>query len=187
MPDQTFTAGQILTASQQSALQTNIGLTFVKSQTVGTGVSSVIVTDAFSATYDAYKVIYANGTNSTAAYLGVQLRTGTSTSTTSYYHSFSGAPYAGGAVSSAGTNNGSSFEYMGYGFGTGEWATLNFEIINPFLARKTVVSNTGALSNQPMFGGGVHTQAVSYDQFVVTPSAGTLTGGTITVYGYRKA
>jgi hypothetical protein len=33
---------------------------------------------------------------------------------------------------------------------------------------------------------GSHQVASSYDGIRLTPSSGTLTGGTITVYGYRK-
>jgi hypothetical protein len=32
---------------------------------------------------------------------------------------------------------------------------------------------------------GLHQVATSYSAFTITPTSGTLTGGTITVYGYR--
>ena len=41
------------------------GLTLVKAQTIGTTVSSVTVTDAFSATFDNYKIIISDGVGST--------------------------------------------------------------------------------------------------------------------------
>ena len=40
----------------------NQGLTLVKTQTVGSGVSSVTVTDAFSATFDNYEILMSGGT-----------------------------------------------------------------------------------------------------------------------------
>ncbi len=43
-----FSAGDILTAADMNA----VGLWLVKTQTVGTAVASVTVTDAFSSTYD---------------------------------------------------------------------------------------------------------------------------------------
>jgi len=43
-----FTSGDILTAADMNA----VGLWLVKTQTVGTAVSSVQVTGAFSSTYD---------------------------------------------------------------------------------------------------------------------------------------
>ena len=160
-------------------------LALVKTQVVDTAVTSVTVTGAFSATYDSYKIVYSNGTASVVGYLQIQLRTGVATSTTGYFSGFSGAAYAGASVGSAGTNNGSSWEYAAYGNGA-DFATVNMELINPFLARKTVMTNFGALANQPMLGGGYHNVATSYDQFVLTPDSGTLTGGTIRVYGYQN-
>ena len=53
----TFTNGQVLPASDLNA----IGLWLVKSQTVGTGVSSVTVSNAFSADFDNYRIIYSGG------------------------------------------------------------------------------------------------------------------------------
>ena len=57
MADQTFTPGQILTASQMTTLQENSGLSYIKSQTIGSAVSSVTVTSAFSADFDNYKIL----------------------------------------------------------------------------------------------------------------------------------
>lgn len=36
-------------------------------------------------------------------------------------------------------------------------------------------------------GTGEHRSAVSYTAFTIVVGAGTITGGTVTVYGYRKA
>jgi len=47
-----FASGEVLTAADMNA----VGLWLVKTQTVGTGVPSVVVTDAFSANYDNYLV-----------------------------------------------------------------------------------------------------------------------------------
>ena len=153
--------------------------------TIGSAVTSVTVSGAFSATYDNYKIVYSNGTASVVGYLQVQLRTGVATSTTGYFMGFSGAAYSGGGYLGAGGGMGSSWEYASYGNGA-DWATVNMELINPFLPRKTVMTNFGAHPNQPMFGGGYHNVPTSYDQFVLTPAGGTLTGGTISIYGYRK-
>ena len=58
MAEQTFTAGQILTATQMTTLQSDIGLNFIKSTTVGSGVSIAVISSVFSATYDNYRIIY---------------------------------------------------------------------------------------------------------------------------------
>jgi hypothetical protein len=57
-----FTTGAVLTAAQMNA----VGLWLVKTQTVGSAVPDVTVTDAFSADYDNYKILYTGGTASGA-------------------------------------------------------------------------------------------------------------------------
>lgn len=52
MAIKTFTTGEVLTASDTNTYLANSGLVFVKSQTIGSAVTSVTVSDAFSATYD---------------------------------------------------------------------------------------------------------------------------------------
>ena len=64
-----FAPGDVLTAADMDA----VGLWLVKTQTVGTGVSSVTVTGAFSSTYDNYFVTYTGGTGSTQTPLRIQM------------------------------------------------------------------------------------------------------------------
>ena len=49
------------------------GLDLVKTQTVGSAVSSIPVTDAFSSTYDNYLITYNNGSSSATDDLRLQL------------------------------------------------------------------------------------------------------------------
>ena len=49
-----YSAGDVLTAAELNA---SSGIVFVKSETVGTAVSSVTVTNAFSATFQNYKIV----------------------------------------------------------------------------------------------------------------------------------
>ena len=64
-----FSAGEVFRAQDANA----VGLWLVKSQTIGTGVSSVTVTDAFSADYDSYKIVISGGVGSATAVLRTQL------------------------------------------------------------------------------------------------------------------
>jgi hypothetical protein len=57
MAIKTFTTGEVLTASDTNTYLANAGLVYVKSQTIGTGVSSVIVSDCFTTDYDNYKIV----------------------------------------------------------------------------------------------------------------------------------
>ena len=78
MPVPDFSPGEVLTA----AAMDSIGLWLVKTQAVGAGVSTIVVSDAFSANYDNYLITYTGGSASTT--MNLSLRLGTVT-TTEYY------------------------------------------------------------------------------------------------------
>ena len=175
-----FATGDALPATDLNA----IGLWLVKTQTVGTAVSSVTVTNAFSANYDNYKILYTGGVGSTASTLALQLKTsGGSVSSTSYFYGTYGWTYAGAAANANG-NNAASFAFGGAG--DPSWVTMNVELQSPFGSRYTVMSSQVAYASYVVTSNCVHAVASSYADFTITPSAGTLTGGTIRVYGYRN-
>ena len=67
----------------------------------------------------------------------------------------------------------------------------NTDIYSPFLAARTSYTwnYSGIVSGANGFystGGGFLDNATSYTAFTLTPSSGTITGGTIAVYGYNK-
>jgi hypothetical protein len=174
-----FTTGEVLTASAMNS----VGLWLVKSQTIGTGVSSVTVTSAFSADYDAYKIIISGGVGSTAANVGLNL----AGSTTGYYSGGAVFSYSAAVQQNISDNNASSWTRAA------QMSTdaINFDvtIVDPFLAKKTKISFIYALVDTAQTGGhgaGFHNVATSYTGFTLTPSSGTFTGGTIRVYGYRN-
>ena len=156
------------------------GLTLVKKQTIGTAVSTVEVTSAFSATYEAYKIIISGGSASATDYLKFQL----GASTTGYDESLLLAPYASAFVKASNTNQ-PSFSYAGNTF-SGQAIYLNADLVNPFLAKYTTLTSSSGGQVSTAFGvyGGVHKVATSYTAFTLIPTSGTLTGGTIYVYGY---
>jgi hypothetical protein len=156
------------------------GLRLVKKQTIGTGVSSVNVTSAFSATYTHYKIIVSGGVTSAVGAF-ISLRVGNPG--TNFYGARIQAGFGGGAVSSAGVNNTASWSFVGYGTSTGLF--MNAELQNPFLTTYTAIQapfwDTSA--NTGTFTGMLNNQ-ISYTDFTIAPDSGTLTGGTIYVYGY---
>ena len=155
------------------------GLRLIKKQTVGSAVGSVQVTSAFSATYENYKIIYNGGTSSTTTSLKFKL----GASTTTYYGAYIYTSYAGGSVLSAGVNNGADWAYAG-SVDTNS-LNLNCDVMSPFLAKYTQIT-CGAVNystNRGIFNGS-HETNTSYTDFTLTPASGTLTGGTIYVYGY---
>ena len=181
MPLTTYTAGEVLTASSlNSNLTAAGGLQFIKSQTIGTGVATVAVTSAFSATYDAYKIIITGGTSSVATNLKYQ-NTG---STTQYYSGGTSTNYSSNTLAGFSDNNSSNM-LAGTTF-TGA-LLLDLTVINPFLAKETYFSIGGIIySTVAGAGAGFHNVATSYTGFTILPQSGTLTGGTISVYGYAK-
>jgi hypothetical protein len=160
----------------------SVGLWLVKTQTVGSAVSSVTVSSAFSADYENYKIVYSGGVSSTAA-AALTLKLGASV--TGYYSILSYAAFSSFTVPlSAGDNNSGSWGYTGY---TGSnYTSLTVDLIGPFLAKPTSYQNSSWVA--PSASGtssGFHNVATSYSSFIIAPVAGTLTGGTIAVYGYK--
>ena len=173
-----FSSGAVLTAAQMNA----VGLWLVKTQTIGSAVSSVSVTDAFSADYDNYKIIVSGGTASASSNLNLRL----GASATAYYGGLIFMAYTAG-VTSAGLNNGSSIPWVGSGEAAG--LQVNLDLLNPFLAKVTTFNGSYAGNATGSIAGnlnGFHNSAVSYSAFTLFPASGTLTGGTIRVYGYRN-
>jgi len=161
----------------------NSGLVYVKSQTVGTGVSSVTVSDAFSTTYDNYQIQLSGGVGSADANLRLTL----GSTATGYYAGGLYVGYTASTVTGTNTNNGA---FIDIGYGSTNALSGRGEIESPFLAKRTVFrTNPVSSSTGYPFGifGGFLNDATSYTAFTITPSGGTMTGGTITVYGYRKA
>lgn len=167
-----------LSSSDVNTYLANSGLVYVKSQTVGSGVTSVTVPDAFSATYLNYKIVYTGGVASSND--DIWLRLG-SANTTYAFQLLYGA-YANAASAYGGTT-GSNFPVVGGA--QSSIATVNCDLFQPFANSYTTCmsimnSNTGA----GVFSG-QHRTASSFTAFTLGCNTATLTGGTITVYGFR--
>lgn len=177
------------TAQMNTAITDGVGLVPILTQTIGTAVTSVIVTSAFSATYDNYLINVSDTAFSLGDdNVGVQMRTGSTTSTTGYYYV---APWTGYNTTPNYTvgSNQSTFRGLGRGLGTGEKQSFGFVLYSPFLASKTTVNGFGYVG-AGLAGpgcGGYHNIAASYDQIVISClDGGNFTGGTIRVYGYKN-
>jgi hypothetical protein len=189
MAIKTFTTGEVLTAADTNTYLANSGLVLVTSATVGSGVSSVTVANCFNSTYDNYIITLNGGTASVSnASIKCQLGpTSVSNYNTGYYGFLVYGAYTGSTVSGAGLNNGSSWNWIG-GMNGANGAYARFELQGPNLALWTRMmsqgydgtSNSGALA-------GTHQYTNQYTGCTISPETGTLTGGVVTVYGYRKA
>jgi hypothetical protein len=185
------TDGQILTADSTAA--TGIkwatpaaaagGLTLVKAQTIGSGVSSVTVTDAFSTTYDNYLVTVSSGVGSSSSNTVMTL----GSTTAGYYMTGIYLSYTSSTVNGFNINNGSGWSSTYY---SSNAHSGHINLQSPFLSKTTTINSvligpsasdfianyTGFLNN-----------TTSYTAFTLTANGGTLTGGTIRVYGYQNS
>jgi hypothetical protein len=155
------------------------GLTLVKSQVVGSAVGSVQVTSAFSATYDNYVITYNNGTSSATD--NIKMIVGATV--TNYYYAIIGNLWSGTA-SNNGSTTAASFQYAGQTDSTnGPYALVT--VLSPFLSKRTDFSSTYTTTAGAYVSRGMLNNTTSYTSFTLTPNTGTITGGTIRVYGYN--
>lgn len=162
---------------------TKNGLVFISSTTIGTAVSSVTVSNAFSAAYDNYKIVGVGGTQSTGGGLALTL----GSAATAYYYSMIYVDYAAPAAASPlRAQNTTSFLYAGSAH---NGISLNCEILNPFATQATNFRATIAQNKTDGFSGysgGYLADTTSYTAFTLTISSGTMTGGKILVFGYNS-
>ncbi len=162
------------------------GLVFIKAQTIGTAVNSVTVTDAFSSTYDNYLITASGGVASTdSAALNITL----GSTATGYYRFLVYGSYGSNTVNGLASANATAWSDTGYG--TTNTISLNVNLFNPNLAKRTLLANnfaaaaTGGLAG---FNSGYLNDSTQYTAFTIGAGSGvTMTGGTIRVYGYRNS
>jgi hypothetical protein len=180
MPVPDFSPGEVLTA----AAMDSIGLWLVKTQTIGAGVASVTVTDAFSADYDSYRIVV-SGVRNTANDINISL--GLSGSSVGHYGAYQYINYTSNTAGAASNVNTSAFTWTGSAATGNNYGGLVCDIINPFITGFTRIV-AGPIIYQNIAGTytGIQDGNLSHTGFTITPGAGTLTGGTIRVYGYRN-
>jgi hypothetical protein len=153
------------------------GLQLVKKQAIDTGVASVTVTNAFSATYANYKIIVSDGIGSTAQAIGLRL----GTSDVNYAYATSINNYVGGASTVLSANGDVRWTYAGES--NSLFNNVNVDLHNPFLAKPTSIQGLFVGSGSSGATTGLHNVATSFSEFTINVT-GTMTGGTIYVYGY---
>jgi hypothetical protein len=174
-----FAPGEILAASDMNA----VGLWLVKTQTVGTAVPNVVVTNAFSNNYDNYRITYTGGTTSATTNIVMVM----GATTTGYYAQTIYQQYASALAPLANVpdNNGAAWNYIGGG-GAATFARVALDLYNPFLSTRTLVSSQYATQTVAGATNGFLNNTTSYTGFTFGCGTGTLTGGIIRVYGYQN-
>lgn len=156
-----------------------VGLDLIKTQTIGSAVSSVTVSDVFSSTYDNYKIMVTAGASSASMDMWMTL----GSTTTGYYYGLNYNIF-NSTASATGASNAAKWAYIGSSTGTS--IAINADILSPNLVEQTFFTSTVTSDGYVGVGGGYLANTTSYTAFTLTPSSGTLTGGNIAVYGYAK-
>jgi hypothetical protein len=176
--------GQDVDTTLATALNANdyAGLVLVKKQIIGSAVSSIVVSNAFSATYENYKVIITGGAGSTNIDFTLQF---TGITGGVYYGLAQTQTWGTGAITGL-----STFDTSMYWFGGANGADSmygEFDVRSPFLTKRTTAfcNVFGAATGQPSGPSRWFVNATtSTTGFTLATNTGTVTGGTIYVYGY---
>lgn len=160
----------------------NQGLVLVKTQTIGTAVSSVTVNDAFSSTYDNYRIIgYCDSGLSATGLMKL------GTTATGYYWAHLNVNLSG-TVAGLGGANDIQMEEMTVSRARG--FSICVDIFGPYLSNHTSWVSAGSdmiATGSPLrYTMGWLNDTTSYTSFELYPRTGTITGGTIRVYGYNN-
>ena len=159
------------------------GLELIKTQTVGSAVSSVTVSDVFSSTYDNYRIIMRfNSSSSTASHL-MQL-----SGTTSSNYLTSGFYQSWGAAAMTAYSPGFSTTWVLSANNTSTAATdIVMDVFSPFSSVRTQGTVNAAAGNGTLDAIVLENTTNSSTGFIISKSGDTMTGGTIRVYGYRNS
>jgi len=181
----TISQGEKVTASILNTYAMNAGLVFVKQVTVGSAVATVDVTSCFSAEYDNYLVSY-SGIASTNSAIGLTayLLSGTTPTANGWYGNTYYVVTAGAGALTNNPLSNTAYCEVG-GLRSGDINSGTFEVNAPFRANYTRTTFMCATSDYWRIGAYSHNASTSYNGIRVAPTAGTITGGTVTVYGRR--
>ena len=180
-----YSVGDTYTQSQMTSLLggksdvSTTGLVLLNTTTIGSAVSSITISNCFSATYQNY-LITLNGTvGSQQGTLGIKFNnsTGSTYKRNGYYQTYASTTVSG----DVGTGGTSSYIGM-YNTVMGNFTST---IYSPFLTSRTALTSQYATDIEAGVWNGYDTNSASNTGFILTASAGTVTGGTIEVYGYK--
>lgn len=185
-----FVTGEVLTAGDTNTYLANGGLVYINTTNIGTSVASVTTpAGSFSADFDSYRIVMSNVSASTNNDVLMQLNTGGTPATgANYSRGYVYVSYPS-TVLGFGQNNATYF-VMSSVSGASQKHMFICDLLDPFKASPTGFWTTAYMQRTDIAaasGSGYHTLSTSYDRITLTTSSGNITGGTITVYGYRKA
>ena len=158
-------------------------MTLVKTQTIGTSVTSVAVTSAFSSTYDNYFITVNGGTNTGHGNIKVQL----GATTSAYFIGGNYMSYSSTTINGYVATNDSNWYAGKHAPGDN---FLQIYLHNPNLAKITEFTARGVGGNNASGGitnyQGFLDNTTQYTDFTLLFDSAS-TGGTIRVYGFQNS
>lgn len=149
--------------------------------TIGNGNTLVTISDAFSANYDNYRIVFSGIDFSTSGNLHFFTLGSLNTNYfgTTYYDNYTGSPAAYARYNGA--------AYLGVLIGGTESDTFcTMEVCAPFLTRRPSITGMYHGTGYSGWFSGTNLATTSVTSFTLTTQSGTMTGGEIRVYGYRN-
>jgi hypothetical protein len=148
--------------------------------TANSGITSLQIANCFNSKYVNYRIVIGDGSSSgnTDVFLNF---TG---STTQYYGAYVAGSFATNTITNFNDDNDSKFERLIFAHTT-NGVTGSFDVLQPALAKHTMVH--GVVSHQTTAGAyaGVHKVATAYTGITITTGSGTFGGFKVAIYGYN--
>ena len=185
MPDQTFTAGQILTAAQQTDLQTNIGLSLI-SKVNFTGARPAQAVSVFNSNFTNYRIV-ANVYGGVGEELFLRFYSGTTTEiSTGNYTRYGVSQTTSGAVTSAFVDSGNRYVLGEVAASSSQFNSVVMDVFNPNTPTRTTVAFTAMSINNGQYLNctGQVSLTTQITGFLLQGLNNNITGN-LAVYGYR--
>lgn len=174
----------VMTADE--SVPSDPGLAFITSSTFSAS-AAVNVNNCFNSTYDHYRIVIANLSQSVAGNMRIRMRASGSDDTTANYSDQYFA--ADGTTNTANREMTQTSGRVAY-VGTSVPQSMSMDIYSPSLATQTTWTSFCEVnaSNSPaiVLHGGWHNVSTAYDGFTLLGQAGNISG-TLRVYGYRNS
>lgn len=175
-----YSSADVLTAAD---LNQSSGLVLITTQTVGSGVSSVTVSNAFSSTFYNYRVVLSSMLTSVTTTI---MRYTFVSQTGNFYGNRLKVVSSSTTVTSINTGAGGlSYAEIGLG-GTSRQGFASLDIYSPNVGRRKGITGNYSGSGENGFVGYEENSTNAYTGFVLTPASGVFNGGQIYVYGYNN-
>lgn len=176
--------GDVYTQAQSDSKYspiTTTGSVLISSTTIPASTSTITVSNVFSSAYDNYRIVVNGGTHSTSAYLYFAF----SGISSGYY---SALPYQLWSNTTLSGQNRSNQANAFAGAMTTAGVSIAMDVFGPNLTvqKSGITFCSGLATNDAFYWGGFYNATTTAQTgFTLTTASGTLTGGTIKVYGYK--